>query len=113
MEFFARIAYNYKVSFIEDICIEKRKLDRNTAKGEVYEQYHMHYVNKMESIVSSFSEVQKRKYYDHHYFEIGKAYLKDKNISEAIYWAKQSSNPCAMVFKYIFAAGAFLIRKVF
>lgn len=113
LEFFARIAYNYKVSYIEDICVEKRKLDRNTPKGEIYEQYHLHYINKMEPIVSNFTQVQKRKYYDHHFFEIGKAYIKDKNFKKSIYWAKKSSNPCIMVIKYILAAGVFIMRKVF
>lgn len=113
LEFFARVAFYYKVAFIEDVCVEKRKLDRNTAKGEVYEQYHLHYMNKMETIVNSFSERQKREFYDHHYFEMGKAYIKDKNISKALYWAKQSSHPLKMILQYIIAAGAFLIRKIF
>lgn len=112
LEFFARVAYRYKAAFIKDVCVEKRKLDRNTARGETYERYHMHYVNKMEPIVSSFSQAQKRKFYNHHYFEIGKAYIKDGNIPGALYWARRSSNPCGMIVHYFIAAGAFLVRKV-
>lgn len=112
LEFFARAASNYKTAFVEDICAEKRKLDRNTVKGEVYERYHMHYIKKMEPIVSGFSPAQKRKFYDHHCFLIGKAYIKDGNIPGALHWAKQSSNPCAVMIRYFTAAGVFLIRKV-
>lgn len=112
LEFFARVAYRYKAAFIKDVCVEKRKLDRNTARGETYERYHMHYVNKMEPIVSSFSQAQKRKFYNHHYFEIGKAYIKDGNIPGALYWARRSSNPCGTIVHYVIAAGAFLVRKV-
>ena len=32
LEFFARIAYNYKVACVQDICVEKFKLDRNMPK---------------------------------------------------------------------------------
>jgi glycosyltransferase involved in cell wall biosynthesis len=113
LEFFARVAFYYKVAYIPDICIEKRKLDRNTAKGEVYEEYHLHYINKMQGIVDTFTEKQKKEFYDHHYFEMGKAYIKEKNISRALYWAKRSSNPPKMVLEYLVAAASFAIRRLF
>lgn len=112
LEFFARVAYYYKVSFIEDVCVEKRKMDRNTAKGFVYEEYHLHYMNKMEWIIDTFSDKDKSAFYDHHYFEIGKAHIKDGNIKRALYWALKSSNPCKMYLQYLIAAGRFAIRKI-
>lgn len=111
LEFFARIAFKYKVSCVEDICVEKHKLDRNVAKGEVYEQYHMHYVNKMKPIIQSFSEEKQREFYDHHYIEIGKAYLKSKNIGKAMYWAEKTSKPWKYKMSYLLAAALFVVRR--
>lgn len=111
LEFFARVAYYYKVAFIEDVCVEKRKLDRNTAKGFTYEEYHLHYINKIGWIVDTFSDKDKPAFYDHHYFEMGKAHIKDGNIKRALYWAYKSSNPCKMILQYMIAAGSFAIRK--
>lgn len=112
LEFFARVAFNYRVAFVGDICVEKHKLDRNTAKGSIYEEYHLHYVKKMNPIVETFTQKQKKEFYYHHYFEMGKAYIKDRNIKRALYWAKKSSNPPKMVFQYGIAALSYMFRHL-
>lgn len=111
LEFFARIAFSYKVACIEDVCVEKHKLDRNVAKGEVYEQYHMHYVDKMKPIIESFSEERQKEFYNHHYIEIGKAYLKNKNFAKAMYWTEKTSKPLKYKVSYLIAAVLFIIRR--
>ncbi|MCD8089330.1 MAG: glycosyltransferase [Clostridiales bacterium] len=111
LEFFARIAYYYRVVYLPDICVEKRKLDRNTPKADVYEQYHLHYINKMGFIVEGFSKAKQKEFYDHHYFEMGKMYIKEKNLKRALYWAGKCSNPVKTVIMYGTSGLSYMLRK--
>lgn len=92
LEFFARVASNYKVACVQELCIEKFKLDRNMPKGKTYEEYRMHYLNKMSGIIQGFTPKQQKYLYNIHYTEIGKCYLKEKDIRAALKWAKKTSN---------------------
>lgn len=109
LEFFARVAHSYKVACVKDLCIEKFKLDRNTPKGEVYESYRLHYLNKMKYIIDEFSEKKQKRLYNIHYTDMAKAYLKDKNIKKAMGWAMKTSNPIKTMF--IFAKDGFSYFK--
>lgn len=100
LEFFARVAHDYKVSCIKDVCIEKFKLDRNMPRGKVYEEYRMHYLNKMKPIIEEFSPEQQKYLYNIHYTEIGKCYMKEKNFGTALKWAGKTSNPIKTLFVY-------------
>lgn len=110
LEFFARIASLYKVTYVPDICVEKRKMDRNTPDGDRYEQYHLHYMNKMRPIVDSFTKEQQIEFYDHHYFEMGKMHIKSGHLSRAVYWAMRSSKPFRMIVEYAKSALNYLQR---
>lgn len=111
LEFFARVASKYKVSFISDVCVEKRKLDRNTPNGDAYEKYHLHYLEKMEPIIAGYPKAQQIHYYDHHYFEMGKMHIKSKNFGRALFWASKSSAPIVAVWRYLISAVDYLARK--
>ena len=93
LEFFARVADNYKVACIKDVCIEKFKLDRNMPKGKTFEEYRIHYLNKMQPIITQFTKKEKKHLYNIHYTDIGKCYLKEKDIKTALKWANKTSNP--------------------
>ena len=54
-EFFARIAYQNKVAYIEETCVKKYRIDANLPKdGHIVEEYRLKYLNKMETILNSF-----------------------------------------------------------
>ncbi|MCD7855840.1 MAG: glycosyltransferase family 2 protein [Clostridiales bacterium] len=112
LEFFARVAFLYKTAYLPEICVEKKKLDRNTPEASVYEQYHMHYLNKMEFIVKSFDKNRQKKFYDHHYFEMGKMYIKEGKLKRALYWAKKCSNPLKIIFMYGVSGSSYVYRKI-
>ncbi len=100
LEFFARVANEYKVSCIKDVCIEKFKLDRNMPKGKTYEEYRLHYLQKMAPIISQFTPKQQKHLYNVHWTDIGKCYLKEKDIKTALKWAKKTSNPVKTLFVF-------------
>lgn len=100
LEFFARVADSYKVACVKDICIEKFKLDRNMPKGKTYEEYRLHYLAKMKPIIEKFTPKQQKRLYNIHRTEIGKCYLKEKDIKNAAKWAFKTSNPLKTLFIY-------------
>lgn len=101
LEFFARVASNYKVACVNDLCIEKFKLDRNMPKGKTYEEYRMYFLDKMSPIIQSFSPKRQKHLYNIHYTEIGKCYLKEKDIKSALKWAKKTSNFPKALFVFL------------
>lgn len=111
LEFFARVASTGKVGCTQEVLIKKYKLDRNMPKGEVYEAYRMHYLNKMRPLIETFTPKQQRRLYDIHYTEIGKSYLKDKNLGKAMKWASKTSNPLKTFFVFARDGAAYLTRK--
>lgn len=111
LEFFARVACRCRVACISDVCIEKFKLDRNMPKGELYEQYRLHYLNKMKPIIEQFTEKEQKRLYNIHYTEIGKAYLKQKQLKKAMHWAFKTSNPAKALFLFVKDGMTFILRK--
>lgn len=111
LEFFARVACGCRVACISDVCIEKFKLDRNMPKGELYEQYRLHYLNKMKPIIEQFIEKEQKRLYNIHYTEIGKAYLKQKQLKKAMHWAFKTSNPAKALFLFVKDGMTFILRK--
>lgn len=111
LEFFARVAYNYKVACVKDVCIEKFKLDRNMSKGKAYEDDRIHYLNKMRGIIQSFTPKQQKHLYNIHYTEIGKAYLKEKDIKSAFKWAKKTNNLPKTLFVFLTDGIKYFIRN--
>lgn len=101
LEFFARVASNYKVACVQDLCIEKFKLDRNMPKGKTYEEYRMYFLGKMSPIIKGFSPKKQKYLYNIHYTEIGKCYLKEKDIKSALKWAKKTSNFPKTLFVFL------------
>lgn len=110
LEFFARVSRGCKVAAIQDLCIEKYKLDRGMPKGKTYEEYRLHYLNKMKPIIQTFTPEQQKYLYNIHYTQIGKFYIKDKQLFDALKWAKKTSNPVKTIFIY-FKDGLKYIKK--
>ena len=111
LEFFARIAYNYKVACVQDICIEKFKLDRNMPKRKKYEEYRMHYLEKMRGIIETFSKKRQKRLYNIHYTEIGKCYIKEKRLGEALKWAFKTTNPLKTICIFAKDGVVYVTRK--
>ena len=111
LEFFARVADGCKVAAVSDICAEKFKLDRNMPKGKAYEEYRMHYLNKMRPIIEKFDSRRQKRLYRIHYTEIGKNYLKQKDFAAAMRWAFKTHRPVSTLVVYIRDGAAYLTRK--
>ena len=82
LEFFARVACGCRVACISDVCIEKFKLDRNMPKGELYEQYRLHYLNKMKPIIEQFTEKEQKKIVQHSLYGNRQGVFKTKAVEE-------------------------------
>ncbi len=111
LEFFARIAFEYKVDCVPELCVEKFKLDRNMPKGKKYEEYRLYYLKKMRPIIETFSPKRQKRLYNIHYTEIGKCYIKEKQLGEAMKWAFKTSNPLKTLFVFAKDGVAYVTRK--
>lgn len=111
-EFFIRILAKYKAVYVDEVAMKKVMLWRNKPTSpEMFEQYRVHFINKMAPIFNTRSEEVKNKVYDSHYFDIAKAYLKDKKIQKFFYWINKTSNPCMYLIKVIPDTLAFIKRR--
>ncbi|HOM02595.1 MAG TPA: glycosyltransferase [Acetivibrio sp.] len=111
-EFFTRVAYNYKVRVISDICIVKFKIDRNLPKDpKVAERYRLHYLNKLYGIISELPNKKRNQVYAANYYDIGKEYLKSKMIINSLKWAIKTKKPIWAITRYIIDAYAFWRKK--
>lgn len=113
MEFIVRVANKYEVSYIDKVCVTKKRLDRNLPKnGENVEMLRMHYLNKMKDIINKFSEKEQSEIYYYNYLPIGKTYLKSGNMLDAIRIANKSNKPIRMIYDYLKDAFKFLNRII-
>ena len=111
-EFFARVANAFDVAYIPQVCVRKYKYDNNLPKdGITTEKYREHFLNKMNHIIDSFDDKRKNMIYDHHYVDVGKVYLKNKDLKNAIRLAKKTKNKVNTYRLYFVDGLAFVLRK--
>ncbi|ODM24842.1 hypothetical protein A7W90_00680 [Clostridium sp. Bc-iso-3] len=111
-EFFTRVASNYKVRVITDVCITKYKIDRNLPKDpRVAERYRLHYLDKLRNIISELPYQKRKQVYAVNYYDIGKEYLKNKRIITSLMWAIKTKKPIWAIAKYVIDAYAFWRKK--
>ena len=85
MEFTARIAAKYLIKSIPIIGRRKYIEKRNSAKNpEQFEEFRLHYLNKMEPYIKSFSSKKQRIIYVNHLFPVVKEYYKKYGIGKFI-----------------------------
>ena len=111
-EFFARVAASFKVHCIDNIGVLKYKYDNNLPKdGKVAEDYRTHYLNKMRPLIERYTPKQQKKIYFSNYIDVGKVYLKNKSIKNAIRLAFMTKAPVSAVYAY-FTDGIQYFRKM-
>lgn len=111
-EFFARVADEFKVAYVSECCVEKYKYDTNLPKdGRVVEEYRLKYLDKVKYIIEKMPKKQQRAIYDHHYTDVGKSYLKNHNIKDAIRMAKKTSNIFVAFFHYFIDGIKYVLSK--
>ena len=60
-EFFVRILSKYKAYYVDEICMKKVLLKRNSPpSAEIYEKYRIHFLNKMSCIFDSLEKKNKK-----------------------------------------------------
>ena len=101
-EFFARVAASFKVYCIDNIGVLKYSYDNNLPKdGEIAEEYRVHYLNKMKPLIERYTPKQQKKIYFSNYVEVGKVYLKNKNLKDAIRLAFMTKSPIKAFCAYV------------
>lgn len=111
-EFFARVAASFNVFCIDNIGVLKYKYDNNLPKdGKVAEEYRAHYLSKMQPLIQRYTPRQQKKIYFSNYIDVGKVYLKNKNIKNAIRLAFMTKSPVRAFGVYI-ADGARYFKKM-
>lgn len=113
MEFITRVASVYKVTCLNEICIEKIRLDRSLPQnGAECEKLRLHYLERMKEIIDQFSDKDKSIIYDFNYISLGKVYLKNKDLRNTIKWSIKTSNLFRTLSIYIQDAISFTFRKI-
>lgn len=101
-EFFIRVLNNHKAVFVDTVSMKKVMLWRNSPSNpKMYEDYRIHFLNKMSEIIDSRDKHIATKVYNSHYFDIAKAYLKSKDILSAVKWIKKTSSPIFYLLKVV------------
>ena len=112
-EFFARVANQFEVAFVDEVVIKKYKYDQNLPKdGHLTEKYRDHFLTKMEPIISQFEQKKQDAIRDHHYMEVGKVYLKNKDMKNALRMAMKTKNRLKTFTSYGVDGFAFALRKL-
>ena len=111
-EFFARVAASFKVFCIDDIGVLKYKYDNNLPKdGRIAEEYRAHYLNKIKPLIEGYTPKQQKKIYFSNYIDVGKFYLKSRNVKDAIRLAFMTKSPVRALCAYI-ADGVRYFKKM-
>lgn len=113
MEFIVRVSSCFKVGFIKNISVIKKRLDRNLPRnGELVEKLRVHYLQKMKQFIDKYNYIQQQEIYFQNYIPVGKAYLKNGDIKHMIRVALISKKPMKMFGLFIRDSFKFFIKKV-
>ena len=112
MEYIVRVASTYKTSYINEACIIKERVDRDLPQDAIkVEKYRLHYLSKMMPYIQRYDKRRQSEIYFFNYLSIGKAYLKNRKIKKAIYYAMISKMPIRMFLKYFSDAIKFIKKE--
>lgn len=102
MEFIARIADLFKVSFINEPLVIKYAEERNLPKdSEKTNLYRRHYLKKMMPIINKFDKKTSKNIVFFNLLPIAKVYLKNKEFLKALFIALESKKPLKMMYYFI------------
>ena len=111
-EFIVRILNNHKIALVNKVGVKKYNLGRNNASNaKKFEEFRLHYLDKMESIIKSFPDKEQKQIYDSHYYLIGKEYLRAKDLKNCLRWTKKTSSPIYYMCKYVIDALKSKLKK--
>ena len=111
-EYFSRVASRYQVTYVPETCVLKNRYDQNLPKdGAIAEQYRLHFLEKMKPIIEKYELHQIRTIRDHHLTQVGKVYLKNKNLKDAMRIAWSTSNAVKTLLTYGKDGFVYLTRR--
>ena len=101
-EFVARLSANYKVDYVEEICVIKHSIERNTPRlVEDTERYRMHYLNSLHKVIGQLNKYTQKKVYCYHYLCFVKEYVKQHNYSKFFQYLVKSKAPLMYTLMFI------------
>ena len=111
-EFVTRVLACFQACSIKEITVDRILTWRNNAKDPVtFETQRLFFLNKMKPYILSLNQKDQNAVYYRHYVDIGKNYLKFKNVGAALKWAKLSKHPARALFEYARSAFVFMKRR--
>ena len=97
-----RLSKEYNFVAIPEPLIDRYICQRNSATDATkYEQNRLFYLEKMESLINSLIDDDKRYVYYFHYMSIAKEFLKEKNLKKFFYYAKKTNNIPRLIKDFI------------
>jgi len=92
-EFCVRLFHKYKVAAVKEVCMVRNVLMRNVPEVEKGIEYRKYYLKKMEHIIRSFDDRQRRHIYCAQYTDMAKRCLKAKKFAKGLFYVMKSKAP--------------------
>ena len=109
-EFVARLASQYKISYVSDICVIKHSVNRNLPQQiELKEKYRLHYLEKLKDVIALLGGREEKRVYCYHYLCFVKDYVKQGRFGKYFKYMLLSKAPfmfCGMFIRDCFKSVA-------
>lgn len=99
-EFLDRISYGNRISVVNNVCLDRYILKRNSAKdSDKYANNRLYYLEKMDNYLKQLSQNDYRMIIAKHYSDISREYLKSKKIEKALHYILKSRYPLSCIYR--------------
>lgn len=92
-EFCVRLFHKYKVVPVKEVCMIRYVLRRNVPDVDKGVQYREYYLAKVQPIINTYNEKQKKNIYSAQYTEIAKRYFKARRFCKFFIYLFKSKTP--------------------
>ena len=93
-ELICRILAKYKIAYESESLTYKYMKHRNSPKDfQKIVDNRLYFLNKMERYITILGEERKKEIYSYHYTFLAKEALKQKKMSDCIYWIQKTEKP--------------------
>ncbi len=111
-EFFSRILDKYCAIYLDEVLMNKHVIRRNSPiDPNDFLRLRLHYLDKMNGIISKFTTDKANLIYSRHYYEIGKEYFKKGDLRKSLVWAKKCIHPVTAFCRYFIDGVIFMKNK--
>lgn len=111
-EFVTRVTSKYQACSVSEITVDRIVTWRNNAKKpELFEEQRLFFLEKMKPIIQTLDKQQIKQVYFAHYVDIGKNYLKYKNVGKAFEAAVKSGSFIKALYLYAKSTFVYLTKS--